>query len=161
METFKKAEENGFQVCAQILTQLGLPANRETIRWHKEFVSTACPHRTAELGNRDRVIQEIQKHMGISPVQPQQPSPSTPSPSPGIGSIWKKGERLIFSTGYKSSTDTPEKALHVAKKQLQVDRGIVGEILSNGARNPIKMVSAKDGKTAICWCNDGDIRGRW
>lgn len=63
LATFKKAEENAFQVCAQILNQLGLPANRETVRWHREFVSTACPHRTAELGDRDRVIREIQKYM--------------------------------------------------------------------------------------------------
>ncbi len=75
-------------------------------------------------------------------------------------SQYQKGERLVFSTGYARSTDTMDKALHVVKKQLLVDRGIVGEVLASGANNPLKMV-ASDGKTPICWCNDGDIRGRW
>ena len=79
--------------------------------------------------------------------------------APGA-SRYKKGDRLTFTSGYARSTDGEEHALHVAKKQLLVSRGIVGDVLANGARNPLKMV-AQDGKTPICWCNDGDISGRW
>lgn len=81
-------------------------------------------------------------------------------PAPVAASKYKKGDKLTFTSGYARSTDGVERALHVAKKQLLVGRGTVGQVLANGAPNPLKMVAA-DGKTPICWCNDGDISGRW
>ncbi|MDL2254012.1 M23 family metallopeptidase [Ruminococcaceae bacterium OttesenSCG-928-I18] len=87
--------------------------------------------------------------------------PESAQPLPAAATIYKVGDRLRFSTGYRSSTDGPEKALHVAKGQLSADRGIVGAVLTSAACNPLKMLSAKDGKTPLCWCNDGDIRGRF
>lgn len=87
--------------------------------------------------------------------------PLVPEPGPATLTRFKKGARVVFSTGYATNTDPSEKALHVAKKQLAIDRGIVGNILPNGSRNPLLIVSAKDGKSPICWCNDGDIRGEW
>lgn len=63
LDTFKKAEQNAFAVCAQILKQLGLPANATTIRFHREVASTACPHRSIELGDKNRVIKGIQAEL--------------------------------------------------------------------------------------------------
>ena len=77
------------------------------------------------------------------------------------GTPYKKGDRLTFTSGYLRSTDGVALALHVAKKQLLASRGIVGEVLQNGAPNPLRMVSERDGKTTLCWCNAGDISGRW
>ena len=86
-------------------------------------------------------------------VAREEPAPATPT-------RYKKGGRLTFTSGYVRSADPVERALHVAKKQLLVNKGIVADVLTNGARNPLKMVGT-DGKTPICWCNDGDISGRW
>lgn len=72
LAVFKKAETNSFEICARVLLQLGLPANSNTIRWHREFAATACPHRTAELGDRNRVIEAIQEQM-IALGRPEQP----------------------------------------------------------------------------------------
>ncbi len=54
--TFLKNEQATFQECARLLKKWGLPANRNTIRLHNEFVSTSCPHRSALL------------HTGFDPV---------------------------------------------------------------------------------------------
>lgn len=73
---------------------------------------------------------------------------------------YKVGDRLVFSSGYLSSSAGPEEALHTSKNQLAFNKGIVGQVLS-GAANPLKMLSPADSKTPICWCNSGDIRGTW
>ncbi|MCO4330311.1 SH3 domain-containing protein [Staphylococcus hyicus] len=54
--TFLKNEQATFQECARLLKKWELPANRNTIRLHNEFVSTSCPHRSALL------------HTGFDPV---------------------------------------------------------------------------------------------
>lgn len=48
-KTFLQNEQAAFQECARLLKKWGLPANRNTIRLHCEFVSTSCPHRSSEL----------------------------------------------------------------------------------------------------------------
>jgi N-acetylmuramoyl-L-alanine amidase len=55
-KTFLQNEQAAFQECARLLKKWGLPANRNTIRLHCEFVSTSCPHRSSEL------------HTGFDPV---------------------------------------------------------------------------------------------
>lgn len=55
-KTFLQNEQATFQECARLLKKWGLPANRNTIRLHCEFVSTSCPHRSSEL------------HTGFDPV---------------------------------------------------------------------------------------------
>ncbi len=47
--TFLKNEQATFQECARLLKKWGLPANRNTIRLHNEFISTSCPHRSSVL----------------------------------------------------------------------------------------------------------------
>lgn len=66
---FLQAEQNTFKQVAEDLKYYGLPANRDTVRLHKEFVATACPHRSWELHGRsinsvkDYFIKEIKKYM--------------------------------------------------------------------------------------------------
>lgn len=66
---FKKGEQNTFKQVAEDLKFYGLPATRSTVRLHREFVATACPHRSWELYGRsvnsvkDYFIAEIKKYM--------------------------------------------------------------------------------------------------
>lgn len=46
---FLANEQAVFQECARRLKKWGLPANRNTIRLHNEFINTACPHRSLKL----------------------------------------------------------------------------------------------------------------
>lgn len=59
---FLKNEQTVFQFVADKLKKWGLPANRNTIRLHMEYVSTACPHRSMKL------------HTGFDPVKSGRPS---------------------------------------------------------------------------------------
>lgn len=46
---FLANEQAAFQETARLLKKWGLPANRNTVRLHREFSSTICPHRSTAL----------------------------------------------------------------------------------------------------------------
>lgn len=66
---FLQAEQNTFKQVAEDLKFYGLPANRNTVRLHREFVPTSCPHRSWDLHGKsvnavkDYFIKEINKYM--------------------------------------------------------------------------------------------------
>ena len=66
---FLQAEQNTFKQVAEDLKYYDLQANRDTVRLHKEFVATACPHRSWDLHGKsvnsvkDYFIKEIKKYM--------------------------------------------------------------------------------------------------
>ena len=78
---FLQAEQNTFKQVAEDLKYYGLQANRNTVRLHKEFVATACPHRSWDLHGKsvnsvkDYFIKEIKKYMnGGNTVNKPKPS---------------------------------------------------------------------------------------
>ena len=72
LNVFLQNEETGFKLGAQILKRYGLPANRDTIKLHKQFSPTACPHRASEVHGilaqavQDYFIAQTQKYMNNS-----------------------------------------------------------------------------------------------
>jgi len=66
---FLQAEQNTFKQVAEDLKFYGLPANRNTVRLHREFVPTSCPHRSWDVHGKslnavkDYFIKEINKYM--------------------------------------------------------------------------------------------------
>lgn len=68
-EVFLMNEQAVFKQVAEDLKFYGLAANRNTVRLHREFVPTACPHRSWDLHGKsvnavkDYFIQEIKKYM--------------------------------------------------------------------------------------------------
>ncbi|MCL2676242.1 MAG: LysM peptidoglycan-binding domain-containing protein [Streptococcaceae bacterium] len=82
--TFRANEQAVFRDVADFMKKYNLQPNRDTVRLHREFSATACPHRSWELHGRDvnRVkdyfIQEIRKYMGQQTSAPQ-PAPQSPS----------------------------------------------------------------------------------
>ena len=62
---FLKNEQAVFQHAASKLKKWKLPANRNTVRLHMEYVPTACPHRSMEL------------HTGWDPVKQGRPNQAT------------------------------------------------------------------------------------
>lgn len=62
---FLKNEQTVFQFVADKLTKWKLPANRNTVRLHMEYVPTACPHRSMQL------------HTGWDPVKKGRPNQAT------------------------------------------------------------------------------------
>lgn len=86
-KNFLQAEQNTFKQVAEDLKYYGLPANRDTVRLHKEFVATACPHRSWELHGRsvnsvkDYFIKEIKKYYDNPKLQPgEEVKPVKPKP---------------------------------------------------------------------------------
>lgn len=111
--TFLDNEQSVFQFVAEKLTKWGLPANRNTIRLHNEFSSTACPHRSTELHGgfnpltqgkassevnlkvKDYFIKNIRKYMnGEVPtstvVKPSSSTTTTSKPSTGGSNVGNK-----------------------------------------------------------------------
>lgn len=106
-KTFLQAEQNTFKQVAEDLKFYGLPANRNTVRLHREFVATSCPHRSWELHGqslnavKDYFISEINKYME-EPNKPVKPA------NTHYGNIDKfaVGSREIDIEGWFLSTDT-------------------------------------------------------
>lgn len=57
-ENFVANEEMTFRQVAEDLQFYGLPANRDTIKLHKQFTSTSCPHRSVELHGDWNAVQD-------------------------------------------------------------------------------------------------------
>ena len=51
--TFLHNEDLAFDLAKTILDRYNLPVNQDTVRLHKQFVATACPHRSTELHGVD------------------------------------------------------------------------------------------------------------
>lgn len=49
INTFKSNEEKAFKLIADKCKQYGIKPSNDTIKFHREFSSTACPHRTYEI----------------------------------------------------------------------------------------------------------------
>lgn len=77
---FLANEQMVFKQVAEDLKFYGLPADRNTVRLHREFVATACPHRSWDLHGKsvnavkDYFIKEIKKYMngGTTVSKPQE-----------------------------------------------------------------------------------------
>ena len=93
---FLANEQATFKKCAEVLKKFGLKANRETVRLHKEFSSTVCPHRSWDLHGKntlavkDYFISQINKYMGNAQPSPQ-PSPQPQKPQQPSGRIAQNG----------------------------------------------------------------------
>lgn len=55
---FKLNEEMTFRQVAEDLQFYGLPANRSTVRLHKQFTTTSCPHRSVALHGDNTAVQD-------------------------------------------------------------------------------------------------------
>ena len=82
-DQFLANEQLAFTLAKQILTKYGLPVDRNTVKLHKQFVATACPHRSTELHGvdplvvQDYFISQVNGQAGT--VTPQKPTtPDTP-----------------------------------------------------------------------------------
>lgn len=77
VDVFLENEQETFKLVAQLLKKYGLEPNRETVRLHREFRNTSCPHRSWELHGqdvdnvKDYFIQEIKKYYGGGAVMAQ------------------------------------------------------------------------------------------
>lgn len=96
-------EEAVLKQAAKDLTEWGLPANRNTVKIHRRFVPTSCPHRSWDLhvgkgapdtdANRgkmeDYFIARIKSYMDGSakPVEPETPTDVKPDVEKLIGGI--------------------------------------------------------------------------
>ena len=96
-------EEAVFEQAAKDLMEWGLPANRNTVKIHRRFVPTSCPHRSWDLhvgkgapdtdANRgkmeDYFIARIKAYMNGSakPVEPETPTDVKPDVEKLIGGI--------------------------------------------------------------------------
>lgn len=49
IEVFKKNEISAIQLAKQIMSDYSLTPNRDTVKLHQDFASTACPHRSMEI----------------------------------------------------------------------------------------------------------------
>lgn len=69
LNIFKQNEDNALKLAAQKCKQYGITPNRETIKLHRQFSSTACPHRSCDIhggtqGTQDYFIRKITEYMG-------------------------------------------------------------------------------------------------
>lgn len=82
--TFLHNEDLAFDLTKTILNRYNLPVNQDTVRLHKQFVATACPHRSTELHGVDPLRVQayfIERVSGVNQpeVTPGQPSNTEPA----------------------------------------------------------------------------------
>lgn len=84
---FLANEQMVFRQVAEDLKYYKLPVNRDTVRLHREFVPTSCPHRSWELHGKsvnavkDYFISQIKKYYNGTATT-STPTPSKPTPKP-------------------------------------------------------------------------------
>lgn len=103
---FKLNEEMTFRQVAEDLQFYGLPANRDTVKLHKQFSSTSCPHRSVALHGdntnvQDYFIARVKHYMSlgknvaemlkkdnqavvskpVAPIPASKPTPTEPQPT--------------------------------------------------------------------------------
>lgn len=117
--TFLQNEEATLKVVAEVMKSYNLPVNRNTVRLHNEFSSTACPHRSwaIHLGNvpytqanknklKDYFIGRIKFYMGGATTS----KPAAAKKAQGVsnkGWSWSgtftANTTIVVRKGYKSS----------------------------------------------------------
>lgn len=129
---FLKNEQAVFKECARLFKKWGLTPNRNTVRLHMEFVSTACPHRSMVLHTgfdpvtkgrpdektmlvlKDYFIAQIKAHMKgvktVSTVAKKRPGSATTPATVKNSNGWKRNQ---YGTYYKAEkgTFTPNTAI--------------------------------------------------
>ncbi|WP_413491435.1 SH3 domain-containing protein [Brochothrix thermosphacta] len=87
---FLANEQATFKQVAEDLQFYGLKASRDTVRLHREFVATACPHRSWDLHGKsinsvkDYFIAQINKYMGVTTPKPPAAIKPPAKPKPPV-----------------------------------------------------------------------------
>lgn len=92
---FLQAEQNTFMQAAQDFKEWGKVPTRENVRLHKEFVATACPHKSWDLHGKsvnavkDYYISQIKKYMAGNKPNPPVNKPKPPvKPRHNVRTYW-------------------------------------------------------------------------
>lgn len=106
---FLANEQMVFKQVAEDLKYYNLPVNRDTVRLHREFSSTSCPHRSWALHGqsvnavKDYFISQILKYYnGTANTPTPAPSPTpTPTPTPSSKTVTVGKWATHYQTGQK------------------------------------------------------------
>jgi hypothetical protein len=99
---FLANEQATFKQVAKDLKKWGLQADRATVRLHKEFSATACPHRSSELHGasvdnvKDYFIEQIKKYMN----ETEKPVSTEKRGKVIMYIYWKKEQGKTLSDAY-------------------------------------------------------------
>lgn len=83
--TFLHNEDLAFDLAKTILDRYNLPVNQDTVRLHKQFVATACPHRSTELHGVDPLRVQSYFIERVSGVKQPEVTPGQPSNTEPVG----------------------------------------------------------------------------
>ena len=136
LETFKANEEKALALVASKFKAWGIIPNSDTVKLHREFFATACPHRSVEIhggdsGCKTYFINKIREYMGMDKL------PDVPvaggggcvgaSGDPGIvftyGVMLTDGTTLPFVTNLSDFAGLPGRT--IAGIAIKVNKGTV------------------------------------
>lgn len=123
LATFLKAEDNACEFIALGFLDLELEPSLQTIRYHEEFVATACPHRTKEQGDRARIVRKVKEKMDA--LRGTATPPTTPSKVVAVGNI------VTIQSGAVYGGLTTARGKAIPASQLTPKRHTVAAIGSN------------------------------
>lgn len=150
---FEAVEEAVFQDVAAAMKKYGLTPNRETVRLHKEYSATDCPHRSWALHGsainavQDYFIAGIKKYMGTDSAQN---SNNNQSGNQGEINMYlincKDNKRWYLSTGSEIKYIKTTRVLNFYQNglKLPVDVMFQAEVdkeFGTGAINPNRDIS--------------------
>lgn len=98
LETFKANEEKALALVASKFKAWGITPNSDTVKLHREFFATACPHRSVEIhggatGCKTYFIDRIREYMGMDKL------PDVPVVSGGESSAASGDPGIVFTYG--------------------------------------------------------------
>ena len=162
---FLANEQAIFKQVAEDLKFYGLPANRNTVRLHREFSSTSCPHRSWALHGqsvnsvKDYFIAQIQSYMNGKKPDTGTTKPSTGGGTgqPVAGAQFKPNDKVkIASFATRYETGQPINQSAVKGKTYVIDKvKDLGKIQSKSKYSYL----LKSGGTYIGWVLQQDIVG--
>lgn len=138
---FLKNEEKALKLASEILKRYNLPANRNTVKLHNQFVATACPHRSQEIHGRgvatqDYFIKKINEYMNV----PQQGKPR-PKAEGSVDQFEKVGNKIVCDgwtylpqiSGYNFVILQDRKGVEIARG---ISKGIVRKDVNKAMNVP-------------------------
>ena len=166
---FLANEEAVFKQVAEDFKFYGIAPNRNTVRLHKEFTSTSCPHRSWELHGRelnavkDYFISRIKAHMTSVATAPVATAPTTPTPTGGlpVGSkVTVRASATHYQTGQPIASWVKGKTYTIqqvkAVNQSASKRAyLLSDIVSWVLEQDLIPVTAQTAKKPTRWINSG------
>lgn len=158
---FLANEQMVFKQAAEDLKYYKLPVNRNTVRLHREFVPTSCPHRSWELHGKsvnavkDYFISQIKKYYNGTATTPE------PTPTPTSKTVTVGKWATHYQTGQKIAEFVKGNKYKVKQEKAVNQSNSKKAFLLDGINSWVLEQDTEEFKGSSSNNNNNSNSGKW